>query len=220
MTRADRRSGAPTAAPGGSAGAEPPDDPGGALMVRWCDTGDEAAFEELVELYSGRIFALVTRFLGRRSGRDDLVQEVFVRIVRARDRYEPTARFSTWLYSIVYRMCVNETQRARSAVSIDAGEDGPLQIEDESAALPDAASERADAVRAVREAIASLPENQRIAVVLARYHGLAYAEIAETVGSSPKAIKSLIHRARETLRERLQPFLVSTGDVLAGEDPH
>lgn len=185
-------------------------DRGGALMLRWRDRGDAEAFDELVELYAPRAHALVTRFLGRSCrNAEDLVQEVFVRIVRARDRYEPTARFSTWLYSIVFRLCVNQTQRSRDSyqVSIDAGDEGPLALVDAAAPDPSAGLERGDAVSAVRHAIAALPENQRIAVVLARYHGLAYAEIAEVVGSSPKAIKSLIHRARETLRDQLRPFM-------------
>lgn len=196
------------------------EDRGAALMLRWRDASDESAFEELVELYSGEAYALVTRFLGRGwPGREDLVQEAFVRIVRARDRYEPTARFSTWLYSIVYRLCVNESQRSRhrGQVELDASEAGSSPIPDGAVRPPDVELERQDAVKAVRNAIASLPENQRIAVVLARYHDLPYAEIAKTVGSTEKAIKSLIHRARETLREQLRPFLESSGQAWAEE---
>lgn len=184
-------------------------------MLRW-QRGDEDAFREIVDLYSGRVFALLTRFLGRRHpGREDMVQNVFLRVVGARDRYEPTARFSTWLYSIVWRMCVNETERraGRQPLSFEAmatGEGGEsFDPEAEDAELPEDGLERADVVRAVREAIAELPETQRIAVVLARYHDMPYAEIADVVGSSEKAIKSLIHRARATLRERLQPLFES-----------
>ncbi|MEM6672459.1 MAG: RNA polymerase sigma factor [Planctomycetota bacterium] len=190
------------------------EDRGAALMVRW-QRGDEDAFRELVEAYSGRVFALLTRFLGRRHpGREDMVQDVFLRVVGARDRYEPSARFSTWLYSIVWRMCANETERraGRAHLSLDASgpsDESSFDPADES--QPDAADglERADLVHAVREAIAELPEAQRIAVVLARYHDMPYAEIAEVVGSSEKAVKSLIHRARATLRARLQPLFES-----------
>jgi len=201
-------------------------DRGSELMLRWRDGGDESAFDELVAETSDQVFALLTRFLGRsHPRREDLAQEVFIRVLRARDRYVPTARFSTWLYSIVFRICVNETERsrARGAQSLDAwpgpGEDGSpaAGLADERAPDPAGGLEAEDAVAAVRRAIAALPEKQRMAVVLARYHDMPYAEIAKTLGSSEQAIKSLIHRARETLRAELQPFMESTGADGAGE---
>ncbi len=192
------------------------DDPGVKLMLAY-QAGDEAAFDRLVERYSSLVYALLTRFLGGRSGREDLVQEVFLRVIRSRGRYQPTARFSTWLYRIVFNLSVNTTQRgAPEGLSLDrpVGEGGEVDlgrlvaadVEDPSAGL-----ERDDVVRAVREAIAALPENQRMALVLAKYHDQPYVEIAQVLGSSEKAVKSLIHRARETLRERLAPLLAQGG---------
>lgn len=183
-------------------------------MVAW-QGGDEEAFDRLVEGYSGRVYALLTRFLGRHPGREDLVQETFLRVVRARDRYAPTALFTTWLYSIVYHLAVNETQRraGRTPVSIDqppAGEGhdaSALELVDDAAADPSDNLAREDVVQAVRTAIAALPETQRMALVLAKYEELSYSEIGTILGSSEKAIKSLIHRARETLRARLASFL-------------
>ncbi|MCP3915362.1 MAG: RNA polymerase sigma factor [bacterium] len=187
-------------------------DGGAALMLAW-RSGDETAFERLVEGYSGRVYALLTRFLGRHTSREDLVQEVFLRVIRSRDRYEPTARFLTWLYRIVYNLAVNETQRGRpkELVSLDAsapGEDDVRRdVHDEDAPDPAQRLERADVVLAVRAAIEELPDNQRMALVLAKYHEMPYVEIAEILSSSEKAIKSLIHRARTTLRANLAPFL-------------
>ena len=203
-------------ATGGGRGSEG-EDRGAQLMQLW-QAGDDAAFDELVHLYSGHVYALLTRFLGRHhSGREDLVQEVFLRVLGSKERYEPTARFSTWLYSICWRMCINETARAgrRRAASLEAlGSDakserdrGGAQFVDESLPDPSAGLEEGDLVGAVRAAIAQLPESQRIAVVLARYHQLSYAEVAAVVGSTEKAVKSLIHRARETLRVTLQPLI-------------
>lgn len=188
------------------------DDPGVQLMLAY-QAGDEAAFDGLVERYSPRVYALLARFLGGRPGREDLVQEVFLRVVRSRARYQPTARFSTWLYRIVFNLSVNETQRVGlRPLSLDkpiGGEEDltlasstAVDVEDPSANL-----ERDDIVQAVRAAIASLPENQRMALVLAKYHDQPYVDIAQVLGSSEKAVKSLIHRARETLRERLAPLL-------------
>lgn len=187
-------------------------DPGVASMLRY-QQGDEGAFDELVENYSPRVFALLTRFLGVVEGREDLVQEVFLRVIRARAGYRPEARFSTWLYRIVFNLAVNETQRSRGRAtwSLDQpmGDDdeGGHDTEDENVPDPSDGLTRDDAISAVRSAIASLPENQRVALVLAKYHEMPYLEIGSVLGSSEKAIKSLIHRARETLRERLAPFL-------------
>lgn len=177
--------------------------------------GDESAFDQLVERYSGRVFALLTRFLGRVSGREDMVQEVFLRVIRARASYRPTARFSTWLYRIVFNLSLNETQRlsGRGELSLDAeagdGPDGPRSEPPDPAAVePSAGLEHEDLIQAVRGAIARLPDNQRMALILAKYEELPYAEVAEVLGSTEKAIKSLIHRARESLRAWLAPLLL------------
>ena len=191
------------------------DDPGVRWMRAW-QAGDETAFDALVEAYSPQVYALLTRFLGRRANREDLVQEVFLRLVRARERYEPTARFSTFLFRIAYNIAVNETQRgiAREAGRVELGGEGARggsralgELADERAAAPGAGLERDDIVRAVRAEIARLPESQRMALLLAKYEELPYSEIAEVLGSTEKAVKSLIHRARETLRENLSAFL-------------
>jgi len=193
---------------------ETTEDVGAQLMMAW-KGGDETAFDQLVEKYSGQVYALLTRFLGRHSGREDMVQEVFLRVIRARDRYEPRARFTTWLYRIVFNLSVNETQRAggKGQLSLDnpggagADDDGPLEFADERLLGPPEEMERDDLVGAVRAAISRLPETQRMALVLAKYEEMAYADIGEVLGSSEKAIKSLIHRARETLRIELAPLL-------------
>jgi RNA polymerase sigma-70 factor (ECF subfamily) len=187
-------------------------DPGVQWMLAY-QAGDESAFDQIVEEYSSMVWSLLTRFLGQRAVREDLVQDAFLRVVRARERYTPTARFSTWLYRIVYNLAVNETQRRRTLVSLDqpfGGEEDSSSLGDlqESATEgPSSELEREDVVSAVRVAIDSLPETQRMALILAKYHDTSYAEIAVVLESSEKAIKSLVHRARENLREQLAPFL-------------
>jgi RNA polymerase sigma-70 factor (ECF subfamily) len=168
--------------------------------------GVERAFDRLVETYSGQVFALFTRFLGAASEREDLVQEVFLRVIRARERYTPTARFSTWLYRIAFNLAVNQTERAEPEGSLETEAFEPLTTTD---ARTDPASqlERGDVVTAVRAAIAALPQTQRMALILAKYEEMPYADIAIVLRTSEKAIKSMVHRARENLRARLAPFL-------------
>ncbi|NUP97563.1 MAG: sigma-70 family RNA polymerase sigma factor [Planctomycetaceae bacterium] len=182
--------------------------------VRWMlayQKGDERAFDRIVETYSGQLFALFTRFLGPAPEREDLVQDVFLRVIRARERYQPTARFSTWLYRIAFNIAVNRTQRGTDEASLDDGldDEGPAwaEISDERIEAPTDVLERGDVVAAVRVAIAGLPKAQRMALILAKYDEMPYAEIAVVLRSSEKAIKSMVHRARENLRERLAPFL-------------
>lgn len=190
------------------------DDPGVRLMLAW-QAGDEGAFERIVEGYSSQVYALLTRFLGTRQNREDLVQDVFLRVLRARDRYEPTARFSTFLYRITFNIAVNETQRGaareRALTSVDAVKqdgDAVFEVADANAAAPSSALEQRDVVTAVRRAIAALPENQRMALILAKYEELPYSDIADVLGTSEKAVKSLVHRAREALRGELAPYLL------------
>ena len=188
------------------------EDPGARLMLAY-QAGDEAAFDQLVESYSGRVWGLCTRFLGNVSGREDLVQDVFMRVIRARERYQPTACFSTWLYRIVFNLCVNKQERKRDMLSLDApisgkSDDGlsHIDIQDEMSADPSDGLIVDDVIDAVRTAIDELPEAQRMAIILAKYEDMAYIDIADVMDSSEKAIKSLVHRAREALREKLAPF--------------
>jgi len=187
------------------------EDPGTRLMLAY-QAGHEQAFDRLVERYGGAVFGLLTRFLGPAPAREDLVQEVFLRVLRARERYQPTASFSTWLYRIVFNLCVNERDRRSgrdaSLEALAAPESGPsAEWADERTAAPWEHMDRQDVVRAVRAAIAALPERQRMALVLARYEELSYAEIAHVLSSTERAVKSLVHRARENLRASLAPFL-------------
>lgn len=190
-------------------------DPGVQWMLAYRD-GDESAFDRIVEHYSGQVYSLLTRFLGQKAVREDMVQDVFLRVVRARERYEPTARFSTWLYRIAFNLAVNETQRA-GGKELTAQEVSRQDEDDAGDVLANHRDERVedpsdrlaqdDVVLAVRAAIARLPEQQRMALVLAKYHDMPYVEIATVLGSSEKAVKSLVHRARENLRETLAPYL-------------
>ena len=185
------------------------DDDRGVQWMLAYQQGSEAAFDLIVEAYSGQVYGLFTRFLGPVPEREDLVQEVFLRVIRARERWQPQARLSTWLYRIAFNLSVNRSQRRTPEVSmeVDAGGEPRHEFDDPAAEQPSEALERGDVVAAVQAAIAELPETQRMALVLARFEEQSLAEIAVVLGSTEKAVKSLVHRARESLRARLAPFL-------------
>jgi RNA polymerase sigma-70 factor (ECF subfamily) len=188
--------------------SEGPDE-GARLMLAW-QAGDGPAFDALVRLHADRVHSLLVRFLGPHAPLDDLVQEVFLRVIRSKEHYQPSARFTTWLFRIVYNLSVNHTQRRQpQALSIDGGpdEEGGVEVRDEVVADPSDSLQREDIVRAVRLAIESLPERQRMALVLAKYEEQSYSEIGEVLDMTEKAVKSLVHRARENLRGILAPLL-------------
>ncbi|MCB9882705.1 MAG: sigma-70 family RNA polymerase sigma factor [Planctomycetes bacterium] len=174
--------------------------------------GDTGAFEELVAHYQGIILNLIVRFMGRRGSREDLAQEVFLRVFRARRDYRPEARFSTWLYRIVFNLCINENQRdrRRRTVSLDGaadGRDGSWDPVDPAGLPPEGLVESEELHERVRAVVAELPESQRVALVLDKYEGLSQREIAAVLGTTEKAVKSLLARARDNVRDRLMPYL-------------
>jgi RNA polymerase sigma-70 factor (ECF subfamily) len=163
--------------------------------------GDARAFDALFERWAGRVLRFVERMVGEASVAEDLVQETFVRVWRARERYEPEARFSTWLFTIAGNAARNElrrpARRARSASLDDEREDAlELAAED---APPDALVDARRTGRGLESALAGLPERQREALWLRAVEGLSYAEVAEALGTTEKSVKALIHRARVAL---------------------
>lgn len=176
---------------------------------------DEAgAFDRLVGAYERRVKATVRRFVPNRSSVDDLAQEVFLRLFRARDRYLPTAKFETFLHRVIFNTCVNHTQYMgrRKALSLDApssrGDDEPgYTPPDERVGEPVDHVSRSERAVILRRAVDALPDNQRRAIVLSRFEGLSYEQIGDVMGLSNQAVKSLLWRARESLRKQLQPLL-------------
>jgi RNA polymerase sigma-70 factor (ECF subfamily) len=168
--------------------------------------GDEAAFDALFRRWAAPLLRHLERMLGDSAAAEELVQETFLRVHRARERYQPDARFSTWLYTIATRLALNELRRpARRALHarLPGGEDdAPLEI----AAEEIAPEGRVDARRrggALEEALAALPERQRAALWLAAVEGLSYADVARTLETTEASVKSLVHRARVTLLEKV-----------------
>lgn len=168
------------------------------------------AFEELVAHWSSVLLNYLIRQAGARDQAEDLVQEVFLKVYRARDRYVPTARFKTWLMTIATNVCLNRKRYEghRAHLSLDAqrpgdGAAGSSRVEDEKVPAPSEGLERCEVQSRVQAAVAALPENQRMAVDLLRFGGLSYKDIAGAMGLSLPATKSLLNRAKTNLRESL-----------------
>jgi len=188
-------------------------DPDAILMLRVKD-GDMEAFEALVERYKQPVINLLYRTLPDATEAEDLAQNVFIQVHKSAHRYEASARFSTWLFTIARNLCLNEIRRRsrHPAESMDVphpdNEDQPLrQIEDVKQFAPPDTMLHGELTDKIEEAIAGLPENQRTAMLLCRQDDLSYEDIAKVLGCSLSATKSLIHRARETLKLRLKPYL-------------
>lgn len=167
------------------------------LMLRF-KAGDRAAFEELFGRYSRPVVNFLTRMVRDRARAEELAQEVFVRIYQAGGRYEQKARFTTWMFGIAHNLALNELDRAYHKRERSLDEVGPDPRMDEAPG----ADEQVDARRlqqALEVAIDRLPERQRAALVLRTQEGLGYGEIADALGTSSASVKSLLHRARESL---------------------
>lgn len=182
-----------------------------ALMER-IGAGDHVAFRHLVERHQNAVIGTVAKMLGNPSEAEDISQQVFLRIWRNAKRYRPDAKFTTYLFTITRNLVFNETRRKgrKKEVSSDEREENSNHLIEESPdRQPDAELLQAELQAAVDAAIASLPESQRMAVVLRRYEQLSYEEIAEVLGLSVSAVKSLLFRARTALRESLGAYLAS-----------
>jgi len=172
--------------------------------------GDEAAFQELIEFHQSAVIGTVAKMLGTASEAEDVAQMVFIRVWKSAARYQPTAKFTTWLFTITRNLVFNEMRRRkrRKETSIEEGEENfHVTIADDPSRRPDAEALEGELARKIDEAIQALPEKQRMAVILRRFENAPYEEIGEILDLSLPAVKSLLFRARAQLRENLQPYL-------------
>jgi RNA polymerase sigma-70 factor, ECF subfamily len=190
-------------------------DPDVQLMLR-AKEGDEAAFTQLVLSYQDRLIAVFSHLLGDQDVAEDLVQDVFLRVYRARNGYQPTAKFSTWLYRIANNLANNSRRDRgrRREVPLPSTDTGPVgarsnskAVAEKSGLMPSRLLQKSELCDVVREALAGLNERQRMAVLLNKFEEMSYADIGETMELSSAAVKSLLSRARDTLRDRLEQYV-------------
>ena len=181
-------------------------EPDARLMLQVRD-GDTQSFERLLGKHRRPIVSFLTRMVHNQAVAEELAQEVFLRVYKARVSYEPTAKFTTWLYRIATRLALNsirDSKREKNQRSLDEAPEEAQQIQ-----VADARSNREQELLAqvrrdtVREAIQSLPDKQRAAVLMHKYEEFDYSQIASALGGSGSAVKSLLFRAYEALRGRL-----------------
>jgi len=182
--------------------------------------GDQQSFELLLQRYRMPLVNFLYRMVRSREQAEDLAQEVFLRVYRAREDYEPSAKFTTWLFRIATNLALNSLRDHRYQkleISMDApivadaedGDERPMEVADEH---PDIEQHLVEEARKkmIRHAIEKLPEKQRAAVLLHKYQELDYSEISKILRCSESALKSLLFRAYETLRVELAPLVASS----------
>jgi len=169
---------------------------------------DPAAFERLVTTYQHRMFCLAYRMLGDRGDAADAAQEAFLRVFRGIEQFRGEAKLSTWLHAITSRICLNHLSARRRLMATGRQED-EQQIERLPTTADDPArtAERRELEAALDRAIAELPEHHRLIVVLRDIQGLAYEDIAQTLGLELGTVRSRLHRARMELKDKLEKFL-------------
>ena len=184
-----------------------------AIMLRVAE-GDEAGFTYLAEKYHRPMIHFLFRMVNNQAIAEELAQEVFLRVYRARGSYRAEARFTTWLYRIATNLAVNyarDTKNERSAQTVYLD-----QPDEETGTSPDLADDepsaeerllRDERMAAIRRHVMALPERQRMAVLMHKYQGMDYRQIGEVLKLSESATKSLLFRAYQTLREKLKDFV-------------
>ena len=193
-------------------------DPDVRLMLRVRDD-DASAFAELVQRYELRLVRFMYAVGPRRDMAEDLAQETFLRVFRARKSYQPGAKFSTWLFTIARNVAHNAARtlgRRKEVSDVDAPHvaDAPSGVQtlagsalEASGLMPARLAEGSERARLVRAAVEVLSERQRMALMLSRFENMSYVEIAETMEMSTKAVKSLLSRARVNLKQILEPYI-------------
>ena len=182
-------------------------------LMRLIAQGDEEALRELIEKHQGAVYGTIAKMLGDPIEAQDLAQQAFLRVYRAAGAYRATAQFKTWMFTIVRHLVFNEHRRRSRApfISLHPPENEPsapgFDAPDTVNKTPGEAVLQKEMLRAIDGAILALPEQQRLAIVLRRYDEFSYGQIAEILKTSVPAVKSLLFRARETLRVALRDYL-------------
>jgi RNA polymerase sigma-70 factor (ECF subfamily) len=185
-------------------------DPDTELMLKF-QQGDDSAFKTLITRNQRIVLNLAYKYLGNRADAEDVCQDVFLKVCRAAETYQPTAKFTTWVYRITVNACLNRIRSVQTHrnVSMDAdltGDGGGVELADGVDPPASQHLEQEELETKVREAMGRLPDSQRTAVLLRRFQELSYEEIARVMDTTIPAVKSLLARARQTLKTSLSRY--------------
>ncbi len=201
-------------------------DPDVRLMIEVRDDDSAGAFEELMLRYQNRLITVLEHLVSHRELAEDLAQDVFLRLYRSRKRYVPGAKFSTYLFTIANNVASNalRDQSRRREINIAANESqstGAFGLDQMALAasglMPTRQIDTAEMREVIRQAVGTLNDRQKMAVLLCKFESMSYEEIAQAMEMTPKAVKSLLARARSNLRDVLEPYL-QNGELRAVED--
>lgn len=182
------------------------------LLLEFAE-GNTAAFEHILKKYKGLVINTAYRFIQDRTEAEDIAQEVFFKVYDSAKRYNPKAKLSTWLYKITINTCLNKLRSKKypQTISLDkplhpTGNEITPEIPGYGREYPSVELEKSELTKLIKEAIHSLPVNQRIVVILQKYEGLSYREISEVMSCSTSAVDSLLQRAKQNLKRKLAPY--------------
>lgn len=166
--------------------------------------GDEGAFVELIDRHQQRVLNIAYRYMCEQTEAEDIAQEAFIKVYKARKSYKPTAKFTTWLHRIAVNICLNSIRDRKHSPVVGIAEDDLLKG---AVSKPQEKSETDELKEIVKSAVMSLPDNQKMAIILSKYEELSYNEISDVMELSVEAVKSLIFRAKDVLKEKLAKYV-------------
>lgn len=181
-------------------------------LIAKIGAGDHSAFKVLFDTYKSAIFNVCFRMLGNKQKAEDLTQDVFFQAYKSIKQFRSESRISYWLYRIAVNFCINHQKKKKRAqwlsldILLESSKEKLSAITASSENSPDVLLEKREKKHIVQKAINSLPKPQRIAVILHRYEGLSYQEIAEVMECSVSSVESRLHRAKVSLAKKLLPL--------------
>ncbi|MEM7007609.1 MAG: sigma-70 family RNA polymerase sigma factor [Thermodesulfobacteriota bacterium] len=181
------------------------------LMLR-TKAGDDSAFSELMKRHYKGVLNYIYRFTNLKENSEDLAQEVFLRVYRSADKYKPEAKFTTWLYKIATNVSLTFVKKKNTNVSLDEISEMAGEQEDISVEISDDIIYRKEMRNVIFSAMETLPEREKIAIMLCKYEGLSYEETAHVLECTVGAVKAYVHRGRMKLVNKLKPYLTEEGE--------
>ncbi|MCZ6790387.1 MAG: sigma-70 family RNA polymerase sigma factor [Candidatus Dadabacteria bacterium] len=181
------------------------------LMLR-TKAGDDDAFSELMKRHYKGVLNYIYRFTNLRENSEDLAQEVFLRVYRSATKYRPEAKFTTWLYRIATNVSLTYVKKKNKNVSLDEMNEKTGEIEDPGVEISDDIIYRKEIKNVIFSAMESLPEREKVAIMLCKYEGLSYEETADVLECTVGAVKAYVHRGRMKLVNKLKPYLTEEGE--------